>query len=152
MPLIGQNLGAYENPQGSLYVPNGNLPRVLTPVEDKQISQKIDLSHASPIVDPHRYAWVTSADFRGSVVAASGDLFLRAQNVLRNFLALRNASATANAYIEFGRQADANSTFVLLPGQLMLFDVVVPQDDLFVYFDGANGLLKYSFSTLGDRL
>lgn len=136
----------------ALQNPSGNLPlSVRSPSEDKVTgAAHIRVSDAAPVLDAHRYAWNTS---RSVTLAAAGDgvKFLEEQNVLRNFLLLRNASATANLYLDFGRQADATSAFLILPGQMILFDTVVPQDDLWVYTDAANGILRFAFSTLGDR-
>ena len=65
-------------------------------------------------------------------------------------LAFRNASSGAqNIYISFGSQASTLNWLKLVPGQLVLFDAVVPQDDLYTIADGAAATLVYAYSTFG---
>jgi hypothetical protein len=101
-----------------------------------------------PIQDAHRYA-----DVRGDLVTtvpqtAGGVLVLSAPDTLRNFLAIRNSSTTANLYLSFGNQATTNSTFRLTPNQIMLLDTVVPQDDLYAVADDTDGQISVAFSNL----
>ena len=68
----------------------------------------------------------------------------------RNMLGFRNASTgTQNVYIGFGAQATTSNWLKITPGQIVLFDTVVPQDDLYVIADGASAILAYSYSTFG---
>jgi hypothetical protein len=64
----------------------------------------------------------------------------------RNLLMFRNYSANANVYIEFGRDASDDSVIRLTPNTMMLFDVVVPQDDVYAFGDAANAILSYAYS------
>jgi hypothetical protein len=76
--------------------------------------------------------------------------FLDAPIGKRNMLAFRNASSGAqNLYISFGAQASTLNWLKLVPGQLVLFDAVVPQDDLYTIADGAAATLVYAYSTFG---
>jgi len=66
----------------------------------------------------------------------------------RNMLGFRNASTGAQIlYIEFNGQATTGSWLALSPGQIVLFDTVVPQDDLYCISDLAGGTLAYAYST-----
>jgi hypothetical protein len=66
----------------------------------------------------------------------------------RNYLMLRNASTTSNLFISFGVAASLFSALQLAPGQIVFFDVVVPQNDVFVMADNADGVLSYAVSTV----
>lgn len=97
--------------------------------------------------DAHRYA-----NLRGEVVVsvpttAGGSLVLVAPDVRRNMLFIRNSSATANLYIAFGLQASTNSILYLTPNQMVLFDTVVPQDDIWAIADAASAQITIAFST-----
>lgn len=99
-----------------------------------------------PVNDAHRYAFL-----RGEIVAAvnnGSSLLILAQNdVRRNMMLVRNSSATANLYISFGTQATLNSPLYLTPNQMVLFDTVVPQDDVYAYGDAAGAQITLAFST-----
>lgn len=92
------------------------------------------------------YSLERFATLRGSVriaVAntAPGTLAISAPPTFRNFLGLRNASAAANIFVEFGNDASANSFVRLAPNEIILFDAAVPQDDVFAFADAANAFL-----------
>lgn len=66
----------------------------------------------------------------------------------RNMLGFRNASTgVQNIYIEFNGVATTGAWLKLTPGQIVLFDTVVPQDDLYVVADGAGASFAYAYST-----
>jgi hypothetical protein len=66
----------------------------------------------------------------------------------RNMLGFRNSSSgSQNIYIDFGAAASTNSWLKLSSGAIILFDAVVPQDDLFVVADAAGATLSYVYST-----
>jgi hypothetical protein len=73
--------------------------------------------------------------------------FLDAPIGKRNMLGFRNASATQVLYIDFNSQATTGSWLAIQPGILVLFDSVVPQDDLYVIADAAGATLAYAYST-----
>jgi hypothetical protein len=64
-------------------------------------------------------------------------------------LGFRNTSATSgeNIFIGFGRNATTNSWLRLTPGTIVLFDTVVPQDDLYVIAEAGSPTLSYIYST-----
>jgi hypothetical protein len=63
-------------------------------------------------------------------------------------LGFRNASTGGqNLYIEFNGVATTGAWLKLTPGQIVLFDTVVPQDDLYVISDAAAGVFAYAYST-----
>ena len=74
-------------------------------------------------------------------------IFLAAPGMWRNYLGIRNSSATANIYVGFGINASPASWLILTPGQIVVFDSVVPQNDLYAYADAANGTISYAYST-----
>lgn len=98
----------------------------------------------------HRYATLIEGNTGVGLASAQ---FLQEPNTKRNFLGLRNASAAggANIYIGFAKEASVASWLVLIPGQVILFDVSVPQDDLYAVADAAGALLSYAFSTFSPE-
>ena len=50
-------------------------------------------------------------------------------------------------YIEFNAQATTGAWLAITQGQLVLFDTVVPQDDLYVVAGAAGAVLAYAYST-----
>jgi hypothetical protein len=50
-------------------------------------------------------------------------------------------------YIDFNSQATTGSWLAITAGQIILFDAVVPQDDLYVISSAAGGQLAYAYST-----
>lgn len=74
-------------------------------------------------------------------------LFLSQPNTKRNFLGLRNLMNAGILYIDFGQPASQNSLIAVQPGQLIIFDSVVPQDDLWASFDQVGGgTFTYGYS------
>jgi hypothetical protein len=67
----------------------------------------------------------------------------------RNLLGFRNNSGTTgeNIFIGFGRDATINSWLRLTPGTIILFDTVVPQDDLYAVSEAGTPTLGYIYST-----
>lgn len=102
---------------------------------------------AMPIYDPHHYARV--ADLSTPVPEVS-QLLLEHPPTLRNYLMIRNDSGTGgpNIFISFGNNASIHSTLRLEPNQIAFFDVVVPQDDIYMIADGAGAQLSYAFSNI----
>lgn len=94
--------------------------------------------------EAHRYATVS-----GSLpfdVTTTPQTILAAPQNYRNFLGIRNVGA-ANIFVDFGRDASTDSTFLLVPNQIILFDTVVPQDDVSVLGAGASRV-SISFSNV----
>ena len=98
-----------------------------------------------PIRDAHHYAQMISLAVN---VATTSAKFLDQPPTKRNILMLRNNSASANIYVEFGKDATTNSVLRITPNTVILFDVVVPQDDLYAIADAASAVLSFSFSTI----
>jgi len=66
----------------------------------------------------------------------------------RNMLGFRNASSGGQTiYIGFGREATTISWLSMTAGTIVLFDAVVPQDDLYCIASGAGATLAYVYST-----
>lgn len=98
------------------------------------------------IRDPHHYANIVTAI--ASVGNALSAKFLDMPTNKRNYLALRNNSTTANIYVEFDRDATTHSVIRLTPNTMILFDVVVPQNDIYALADAAGAELCYGYSTI----
>jgi hypothetical protein len=74
--------------------------------------------------------------------------FLDAPIGKRNQLGFRNASSgTQVIYIGFGREATTSNWLALSVGTIVLFDAVVPQDDLYCVASAASAVLAYVYST-----
>lgn len=103
------------------------------------------------IYDPHHYGL-----FNGSnplnVPNGGSVLVLSEPTGLRNMLMFRNASVTANIYLDFGNPAGLFSTIRLTPNTMLLYDAVVPQDDVYAYADAAGAVLSYSFSNVSQGI
>lgn len=99
------------------------------------------------ILDPHHYASVQGV----SVPVTQNTTqvpFLTAPSGKRNFLSLRNGAAAGNIFINFGQSADANSPIMVGPGVTILFDTVVPQDDLYAFASAAALTLSFGYSNI----
>lgn len=94
------------------------------------------------------HAYATVLDASVAVTTASAK-FLDSPTGLRNLLMIRNSSATANVFIGFGRDATTQSTLQIAAGQTVIFDTVVPQDDLYVIGDAA-GSLSFAYSVIAE--
>lgn len=94
------------------------------------------------VIDAHRYAKLIDLSIP---VTTTSFRFLDQPIGKRNFLLFRNAGANV-IYIGFAGDASANSTLQIAVGVSVLFDVVVPQDDLYVASAGAS-ILAYAYST-----
>lgn len=134
----GQSMreAAYGNAGGAVIMPSA-------PTSGQQAGQPL-----APVYDMHHYAWAHGSTIFTIAQPNQSYKFLESQQALRNMLGLRNPGAVGNLYIEFGNQATTSSWLQLAPGQYVLFDIVVPQDDLYVLSDNAGAFaLTYIYST-----
>lgn len=123
-------------------------PSAIAPLTTPTVGVPID---QDGMFDPHHYARMNSGNI-GLLVVAPSAPFLTAPATYRNALVLRNGHATANMYIDFGQPASLLSPLKIAPGQTLLFDVVVPQDDLYAFADVAGATLVYAFSNIPGPL
>lgn len=120
------------------FVEEGRAP-IQRPPEGAQAMRE-----AATVRDPHRAAWpveLTAAPANG--VSA---LVLDQADGIRNLLMFRNASASANVYLGFGRAASTSSILALAPGDIVLFDTVCPQCEIHAMADAAGASLAIAFS------
>ena len=98
------------------------------------------------VSEPYRYSSIIDLTITTSTTSVK---FLDAPIGRRNQLGFRNVSATSgqNIFIGFGRDATLNSWLRLTPGTIVLFDTVVPQDDLYVIAEAGTPVLAYIYST-----
>jgi len=98
------------------------------------------------IFDEHHYARLN-----GQVIincpAGVSVMALAGPSNLRNLLQFRNASATENIYVSFGAEASTTALLMLEPNDQVLYDVVVPQDDIYAYASSA-AVLIIGYSTI----
>lgn len=95
--------------------------------------------------EDYRYANLVSLAL---TVGTTSVKFLDAPIGKRNFLGFRNSSSAGQTiYIDFGAQATSSSWLALTAGQLVVFDTVVSQDDLYVVASAASAQLSYVYST-----
>ena len=105
----------------------------------------VQASQSAAVREAHRYAQIN-----GSVVfevTMQSQLILAAPQNYRNMLILRN-SGVGTINIDFGRDADSNSCIELVPNAIIIFDTVVPQDDVFAITIGVSSTLSVGFSNL----
>ena len=98
-----------------------------------------------PPTAPQTYSLQGVATFQGTrlfTVQTASQKVLDAPASYRNMLMMRNSSAPggANIFIEFGTDATLGSVIRLAPNEIILFDAVVPQDDIYVIGDAVGGL------------
>lgn len=104
-----------------------------------------------PIIrDPHHYA--EPIELYSSVPDATAPqesvLILPQTNVRRNWMMIRNASATVDLYVSFGRTASAFSPLTIAAGRTVFFDTVVPQNDVYILASGPLGFIAMSWATI----
>jgi hypothetical protein len=97
------------------------------------------------ITDPYRFASFVDLSIITTIISVK---FLDQPIGKRNTLGFRNSSTTNQViYIGFGGNATTSSWLQINVGTLVLFDTVVPQDDLYVISDVTGGVLNYVYST-----
>lgn len=122
-----------------------NLPVRPEPGVAPNTSQTLGTGNTVDIRETYRYASVVTVSLN---VGTTSIKFLDAPIGKRNFLGFRNASPGAQIlYIEFNAQATTGAWLAINVGTLVLFDTVVPQDDLYVISSAAGGVLAYAYST-----
>lgn len=128
------------------YVPPSpnNLPVRPEPGAFANTTQTLATGSTVDIRETYRYASVVTVSLN---VGTTSIKFLDAPIGKRNFLGFRNASASDTLYIDFNAQATTGAWLALTAGTIILFDTVVPQDDLYVISSGASGVLAYAYST-----
>lgn len=122
-----------------------NLPVRPEPGAFSNTTQTLASGNTVDIREIYRYASVVTVSL---TVGTSSIKFLDAPIGKRNFLGFRNASTGGQVlYIEFNAQATTGAWLAINAGTLVLFDTVVPQDDLYVISSAAGGILAYAYST-----
>ena len=105
----------------------------------------VQASQSAAVREAHRYAQINGSVVFG--VTTQSQLVLAAPQNYRNMLILRN-SGVGTINIDFGRDADANSCIQIIPNAIIIFDTVVPQDDVFAVAVGVGSTLSIGFSNL----
>jgi hypothetical protein len=152
-PLYGQveqqgpTLSVLEPWSSPSFIPQSphNLPKRTDPSTTTQQSGVYQPGETVSVRESYRYASLVTANL---TVGALSIKFLDQPIGKRNFLSFRNASTGGQIlYIEFNAAAGTNAWLLLNPGTLVLFDTVVPQDDLYTISSAAGGQLAYAYST-----
>ena len=128
------------------YIPGAphNLPK-RTDTTSSERSGSFIAGDVANIRENYRYASLVTASL---TVGTTSVKFLDQPIGKRNLLSFRNASTTSQIlYIDFNSQATIGSWLALAAGAIILFDSVVPQDDLYVISSAAGGQLAYAYST-----
>lgn len=100
---------------------------------------------AAPVREAHRYAQINGSIVIGDPTG-DGVLALAAPQNFRNFLMIR--CTIGAVYVDFGREASVSSPLFLGTGAIVLFDTVVPQDDVYIRRDGLNGGVSIAFGNI----
>lgn len=100
----------------------------------------------SGVFELHRYAKL-NGEILFPCSTVSG-LAAAAPTTYRNMLLLRNTDATDTIFVAFGSDATLQSVLALEPGVQVLFDTVVPQDDIFAIASANAPILAVAFSTI----
>jgi hypothetical protein len=128
------------------YIPSS--PHNLPKRPEQTTSERSGVFNAGESVNvrnAYQYASLVTA---GLTVGATSVKFLDQPIGKRNLLSFRNASTGGQTiYIEFNAQATTSAWLALTAGTIILFDAVVPQDDLYVIASAAGATLAYAYST-----
>lgn len=100
---------------------------------------------AAAVREAHRYAQINGSSIFN--LTQDSQLITPAPQNFRNLLMIRNIGAGV-INIEFGRDATPQATVQLQPNQIILFDTVVPQDDVYGICPGGLSAVSISFSNL----
>jgi hypothetical protein len=129
----------WEQPRGNLHGPSRFPPAPVGGATSPALRNPVQAVTAS-----HWYAQIISVAFS---VTTTSQRLLDQSAAWRNFLAIRNSSASANIYVGFGLDASTTASWLrLAAGTIVLFDTVVPQDDLYFIGDAA-GSVAIGYST-----
>lgn len=97
--------------------------------------------------ETYRYASIIDVNL---TIGTTSVKFLDAPIGKRNMLGFRNVSTGGQIlYVGFGGPASSISWLTMTAGVIVLFDTVVPQDDLYVISSAAGGSFSYMYSTFG---
>ena len=136
---IAGHLTPWTQPQDLPTIPRGAPP---------PLRRSAGARRPAEVYDPHRYAKFSGEQYVSVPVDAPGILALVAPDTRRNSLIVRNTSATANIFIAFGSGASSASIIRLTPNTMILFDTVVPQDDVWAIADAASATLTIAQSVI----
>ena len=136
------NRRGYLGLSGSSLVDDGLPPEILPPGTP---TAGPGAGEGQPVIDPHHYAYITEGQFNAGLISLR---MIEESPTKRNYLMIRNTSATAVIFVSFGRDATSVSPVRLSSNQMMLLDAVVPQDDVYVLSDTAATVVAYAYSTI----
>ena len=145
MQILNQpsDLLPWSNPK---FIPGSphNLPR-RTETTSSERSGNFVAGDVVNVRENYRYASLVTASL---TVGTTSVKFLDQPIGKRNMLGFRNASTgTQVLYIDFNSQATTGAWLSIAAGQIILFDAVVPQDDLYVIASASGAQLAYAYST-----
>jgi len=100
--------------------------------------------------DLSRFVWLNGTKVFSYAAASQKIVDAPAgENIYRQYLSIRNDSATQTLYVDFGQDASLLSGIALLPGEVIAYDAVIPQDDVYVFGSGAGSVsVLYGNTTL----
>lgn len=109
--------------------------------------QAVVLPDSYRVYDPHHYA--DPADLAFTLTVAS-QLLILSPNGLRNYLGIRNSSpGTEIVYVSFDQASSAAGSFLALTaGQMIFYDAVVPQGDIWVNGSAATATVIISHAVI----
>lgn len=132
--------------QAPQYIPN--YPHNLPAKADAAVATTTNFpgyASAVSITDPYRFASFVDLTITTTTISVK---FLDQPIGKRNTLGFRNASTGGQViFIGFNAAATTSSFLSISPGVIVLFDTVVPQDDIYVISNVTGGVLSYIYST-----
>lgn len=145
---LASPLQPFRHPQ---FIPPGphNLPppsqrpgaRVFTGIAASDLAPSVaPMGPLTPTFDRSRFVLLAGEGLTLAIGTVAALLAVPSPSQLRSFLGLRNSGAT-NLFVAFGVQATVNSWLRLASNQMVLFDTVVPQDEVWVISDAPGGQL-----------
>lgn len=137
--------------EGQAYLPGGRPPTGginTQPTVNERVPANLNF-----VLDTHRYARVVDQSI--PLTTVNPQLFLNAPHYRRNLLILTSIPPALPPFdiilIGFGQSPTVSGSIRLQPGMTIIFDAVVPQDDLWCRLLAAGGqttTLAFSYSTI----
>lgn len=136
-----QNLGAPQRPLPERAQGQPGRPQRLT----GKSAYLQNLGPPTPVREINRYPFTVTLNYQ-LATAGADVLAISMPNNVRDMLWVRNSfNSAGNLFVAFGLTANDSTAYaVLVPGQFIFFDEVIPQDDVHIATDTAT-----SYAVLG---
>lgn len=122
--------------------PQGKRAGLVMPPQSLQPSKVVNT-----FVDMARFATLNGTKYATLSTASQMVLAAPVAGAARNLLMLRNPNTVAAVYVDFGQDSTTNSVVALNPGEILLFDAVVPQDEIYASASVPNSFFSIAWAS-----